>query len=239
MSPGTRALTLLCGLLLSAPAWAADPSDADRARATELFQNGALLYEEGNYAGAILAFQAAFDISREQALQYNLANCYERLGRLREARDALNLYRAVAPAEERERLERRMANLEDRIRAEAQAPAPAPVQTTSPPPSSPPPSSPPPSRANPAKWVLISVGAGLGVAGGAVALVEASEAKGAIDDNDRDAYDQARLIHGVGLGVAGLGVGLGVVGLILPSERPVSVSLAPLAGPGLSFTTHW
>lgn len=238
MSPGTRALILLCGLLVSSPAWAADPTDADRARAAELFQNGALLYEEGNYAGAILAFQAAFDLSREQALQYNLANCYERLGRLREARDALNLYRAVAPAEERERLERRMANLEERLRTEA--PPPVATTTTTPPPSSVASAAPAPqTRANPAKWVLISVGAGLGIGGGAVAFVEASEARGAVEDGDREAYDQARLIHGVGLGVAGLGVGLGVVGLILPSERPVSVSLAPIAGPGLAFTTPW
>ena len=238
MSSGSRILLLLCGLLFTAPAWAADPTPADRARAAELYQNGALLYEEGNYAGAILAFQAAFDISHEQALQYNLANCYERLGRLREAREALNLYRAVAPADERERLDRRLANLEDRLRTEVAAPPSPPPSSTAPTPA-PAPAPTPTTRPNPAKWALIGIGAGLGVAGGTLALIEVGQANDAIDALDHDAYDQARLLNGVGIGVAGLGLGLGVVGIILPGQRPVSITLAPVQGPGLALSAPW
>ena len=83
-------------LTLSSSALAQAPS-ADTARAKELFDNGALLYDEGNYQAAILAFQESYNLSKAPVLLYNIANGYERLGDLKAARDTLNTYRAVAP----------------------------------------------------------------------------------------------------------------------------------------------
>lgn len=89
-------------------------SDPDDTRARELYQNGAMLYEEGEYEQAIAAWEAAYDLSEEPLLYYNIANAYERLGRYDEAIDALARYRAFAPSEEREALDRRLRNLEKR-----------------------------------------------------------------------------------------------------------------------------
>jgi tetratricopeptide (TPR) repeat protein len=116
MRPLSAALALALAL---SPLTAATPtfaqSDTD-ARARELFENGARLYDEGLYNEAIAAWRAAYQLSPDKALLlYNMANAYERLGRYQEALDNLNRYRAVAPSEERETLERRMRAIERRI----------------------------------------------------------------------------------------------------------------------------
>lgn len=98
-------------LLLSIALAQADP---DMVRAKELYDNGAILYEEGEYEQAIVAWQAAYELSQEPLLYYNIANAYERLGRYDEAIDALAQYRAFAPSGERDALDRRLRNLEKR-----------------------------------------------------------------------------------------------------------------------------
>jgi len=105
----------LCG-----PAAAQD----DDARAREFYENGALLYEEGRYADAIVAWEEAYKMSERPLLLYNIANAQERLGQWRAALETLNRYRVYAPAEERDRLDRRIANLERRLEEQA-APQPA------------------------------------------------------------------------------------------------------------------
>jgi serine/threonine protein kinase len=116
MRPLSAALALalaLSPLTAATPAFAQSDTDA---RARELFENGARLYDEGLYNEAIAAWRAAYQLSPDKALLlYNMANAYERLGRYQEALDNLNRYRAVAPSEERETLERRMRAIERRI----------------------------------------------------------------------------------------------------------------------------
>ena len=102
----------LLSLLLTSPALAQD-SDA---RARELYENGAMLYEEGRYEDAIAAWEEAYDLSERPALLYNIANAYERIGDYEAALDALGRYRAYAPASERESLDRRLRNIEARMR---------------------------------------------------------------------------------------------------------------------------
>ena len=99
--------TLFLGLALA-------QSDPDDKRARELYENGAMLYEEGEYEQAIIAWEAAHELSQEPLLYYNIANAYERLGQYDEAIDALAQYRAFAPSEEREALDRRLRNMEER-----------------------------------------------------------------------------------------------------------------------------
>lgn len=90
------------------------PVDPD-ARARELYENGAILYEEGRYDDAVVAFAEAYRLSERPALLYNIANAQERAGKWSDAMDTLGRYRAFAPADEREVLDRRIRNIERRI----------------------------------------------------------------------------------------------------------------------------
>lgn len=100
-------------LLLVGWLTAATPVDDERAR--ELYENGAVLYEEGRYEDAVAAWEEAWRISGRPLLLYNMANAMERLGRWQEAMDLLHRYRAYAPADEREVLDRRIRNIERRV----------------------------------------------------------------------------------------------------------------------------
>ncbi len=107
-------------------------TDPDEVRARELYENGAILYEEGEYEEAIAAWEAAYALSEEPLLYYNIANAYERMGRYDEAIDALARYRAFAPTEEREALDRRLRNLETRRQEQAAATTPTPTSPVTP-----------------------------------------------------------------------------------------------------------
>ncbi len=105
----------LIGSLLLASVPALAQSDEDEARAKELFDNGSILYDEGRYEEAVTAFRAAYDLSKKPLLLYNMASPLERLGRWKEALDALQDYRAFAAADERENIESRIRNIQQRI----------------------------------------------------------------------------------------------------------------------------
>ncbi len=107
--------TLLLVLLAALAAPPAFAQSADDARARELYENGALLYEEGDYENAVVAWKEAYELSERPLLLYNIANALERIGEYQEAFDYLNRYRAFAPAEERETLDRRMRAIERRL----------------------------------------------------------------------------------------------------------------------------
>jgi len=115
------ALTLSLPALAQGDEW--DGSDPE-ARAKELYQNGALLYEEGRYEDAIVAWEEAYRLSDRPALLFNIANAQERVGRWRDALETLNRYRAYANASQREQLDRRIANLERRLRDQDADPEP-------------------------------------------------------------------------------------------------------------------
>ncbi len=113
-------------ILLVALSLAQDPGGDARAR--ELYDNGEILYAEGRYEDAIVAFEEAYRLSGRPLLLFNMANAQERLGRWREALDTLSRYRVYAGADERDTLDRRIANLERRL---AEAPATTTPVTTS------------------------------------------------------------------------------------------------------------
>lgn len=91
------------------------PSADERART--LFDNGSVLYSEGRYGAAIEAWNEAYSLSGRPLILYNIANAQERSGDLRGAIDTLDRYRALAPAEERDTLARRIAAMEERLAA--------------------------------------------------------------------------------------------------------------------------
>ncbi len=127
----TAPLLLALAFTISAPAAAQTRPDPNVERAKELYQNGALLYEEGRYEDAIIAWQEAYRLSERAELLFNIANAQERIGRYQDALDTLSRYRAYAAAEEREALDRRIRNLERRL-AETQAATPTPTPTPTP-----------------------------------------------------------------------------------------------------------
>src|SRR5687768_9802487 len=98
-----------------APAPGYTPSPEDDARARELYDNGALLYDEGRYDDAVAAWAESYRLSGRPLLLFNMANAMERLGRYEDAMTLLSRYRAFAPAEDRETLDRRIRNIEARL----------------------------------------------------------------------------------------------------------------------------
>jgi tetratricopeptide (TPR) repeat protein len=88
-------------------------------RARELGQNGGQLYRDGSYDAAIDAFEAAYELVSDPNLLYNISLAHEKAGRLEDAAQALDRYRAFAPAPERDALKARSAELRDRARSEA------------------------------------------------------------------------------------------------------------------------
>lgn len=66
------------------------PTFAQDAR--EHFQRGQVAYDTGDYDTAVREWTRAYTLDARPALQYNLAQAYERLGRLDEAARAYSLY---------------------------------------------------------------------------------------------------------------------------------------------------
>ena len=74
---------------------------------------------------------------------------------------------------------------------------------------------------------------------GAGSPAPAAVAGAAIDAEDRDGYDRARLINGVGYGLGGVGLAAVVVGVVLPGQAvAMTVSLGP-NNIHLNFSTRW
>lgn len=195
----------------------------DEERAKELYNNGRQLYEEGRYEDAIAAWEEAYRVSNRALLLFNIANAYERIGAYQKAIDSLSRYRAFAPEDEREQLERRLRNLELRL-AEQQAatavavrpPDPAPVEPA------PEPEPAPKDRVSVVPWLLVGAGgvaiaSGLGVGGAALgARADASglcatngicpEEASTLIKKDRTLSLVADLTTGLGVATAGTGV---------------------------------
>lgn len=91
-------MLLVAALLLGA---FASPfvSTASAQDARELFQRGRGAYETGDFEGAVEAWQAAYELDPRPLLQFNLAQAYERLGRLQESLDAYERFLAAAPSD--------------------------------------------------------------------------------------------------------------------------------------------
>ena len=84
-------------LPVHARAQEADPPDADAMPpAYGHFLRGETAYQQGDYAGAVEAWSAAYDLDPRPELQFNLAQAYERLAKLPEAAAALDIYLAGA-----------------------------------------------------------------------------------------------------------------------------------------------
>jgi hypothetical protein len=109
-----RSMVLSAALLSSvgeSAALAQPEANTDDRRARELFLTGDTAYAEGRYADALRAFTEAYELSGRPQLLFNLANCYERLGRNADAIDALEKYLATVDPKDRDPVEGRIVRL--------------------------------------------------------------------------------------------------------------------------------
>jgi tetratricopeptide (TPR) repeat protein len=225
----------LCAALLCGAFPVAAQSDDENAR--RHFESGAAYLQQSDYENALREFQAAYALSKRPPLLLNIANVYERMGKLQEAVDALSKYLEEDPkSPERTTHETRIANLKKRIEAmprpapASTAPAPAPSsapppQPTPPPSAAPtaqPPPAPPPSAPNRAP-AFIAFGVGGAAAVGAV--VTGLIAKGKYDDAETQckpncsddkvsSIKSMALVSDILTGAAVVGVGVGAVLLL-------------------------
>jgi tetratricopeptide (TPR) repeat protein len=233
---------------------ATEQSEAD-AEARRVFEAGAKLYAEGDYEGAVKAFEHAFELSKQPALKYNLASAYERLARYEQALAALEDYEPHASAEQREVIRRRIAKLQDRSREQKAAPAnQVPAQSTQAAPiagseTSAPNTSVGSDRPTPVLgFVLVGVGA-VGVGIGAFFGIQALGSKSDVEQACPEAGDTRRcprsesetlsanrrdaLIADVSIGVGLVAAALGTYFIIKnPSSKDsASASVHAAAGP--------
>ena len=227
----TGVLTL--ALLLGVPGSARAVDDPAVRIARIHLRAGMADYDEGRYAEAAAEMEQAYAVKPLPELQYNRAQCYERLGRFADAVRAYEAYVAgTPPSDETELVKKRIENL--RGRAEGIPPAPAApekvvfktlvVYRDTPP---------PPGRA--ARAAAYGLGA-LGLAGlatGVAFAVLTSQAShdvrsgGSVSEPPvfdgalRSKQDAARLYPigtGVGFGIGALAIG-GAVGLWVYSRK--------------------
>jgi tetratricopeptide (TPR) repeat protein len=227
--------------LLSGSAWAlTDEERTDRARIH--LRAAVAYYDDGRYEDAAREMHAAYDLRPLADLQYNLAQCYERLNRLDDAASAYEAYLKGEPeADDQRKVRARIENLRERARAEgAGQAAPAPVEREkvvfktivvyreAPP---------PPGRA--ARWaayglfVLAAAGAATGIAYAVLAAQAADTVTHGgnvmnppvFDGKVRDTQESGQaypIISGVSFGVGALalaaGIGLHVAGQKIDKE---------------------
>ena len=86
--------------------------DVSEERAKELFFNGQLLYEEGEYDSAILAWERGYELTNLPAFLKNIAIAQEANGNYTAAIVYLKKYRAFAPFDEQEELKVWLTELE-------------------------------------------------------------------------------------------------------------------------------
>ncbi len=86
--------------------------DVSEERAKELFFNGQMLYEEGEYESAVLAWERGYELTKLPAFLKNIALAHESDNNFADAIVYLRKYRAFAPFEEQEELRSWMTELE-------------------------------------------------------------------------------------------------------------------------------
>lgn len=238
--------------VLARPA-AAEDDKTERARIH--LKAAIAYYDEARYDDAAREMEAAYSLKPLPDLQYNLAQCYERLGRYEDAAKAYETYLHASPnAPDHKLVATRIENLRERakaVAAGAQAPAPATatekvvfktivVYKERPA---------PPGRG--VRYAAVGVGVlGLGALASGIAFsVLAAQASNTVtlggnvlapptfDGKPRDTQENGKtypIIAGVSYGVAGLcalgGIGLYLLSNKVDKEAP-KYSLAPSLSP--------
>lgn len=116
--------TLALALLVAVPAFVRAADDPAVRLARIHLRAGMADYDEGRYAEAAAEMEQANAVKPLPALKYNMAQCYERLGRFADAVQAYEAYLVgTPPSEETELVKKRIVNLRGRAEGIAAAPA--------------------------------------------------------------------------------------------------------------------
>lgn len=92
----------------------------DTGAAKREFQRGSTLYRTGQYREAIAAFEAAYKARPNGVVLYNIAQCHEKLGELKDALLYYRRYLEETPkADDRAQVEATIASLEQRVAAKS------------------------------------------------------------------------------------------------------------------------
>ncbi len=215
----------LCTALLGSVVPVGAQTDDENARIH--FESGAAYLKQSDNENALREFQAAYALSKRPALLLNIANVYERMGKPKEAVDALTKYLEEDPkTAERSTIESRIANLKKR--AESATPAPATSASAAPaasapvPAPTPPPAEAPPPPAGAPKRTPAYIVLGIGGAAAIGAVVTGIVAKSKFSDAEKNCKPNCAdstvnpiksmaLVSDVLTGVAVVGVGVGAV----------------------------
>ena len=115
---------------LVSPALAADPE-----KARELFQQGSVFFDTGQFAKAIEVWQRGYEEKQDPGFLYNMAQAYRLSG---DARKAVFFYKSFLrnspKTNQRQEVEEKIATLQKQIAAEDRAAAAGPVAPVAPPP---------------------------------------------------------------------------------------------------------
>lgn len=98
-------------------------SDKQLREAKRIWNQAYLAYQQGEYEEAIVKWLRSYELSGKALIFENIANAYERLGDLDRARDYLGRWRKEAPSKDHAKLDRRLENLDSRIKAQAAKPS--------------------------------------------------------------------------------------------------------------------
>ena len=151
-----RTLAFGLALTFTTPTLAQEaPPAPDNLIARGHYARGAEAYKDNRYEEALHEFQAAHAAEPLPAFDYNIARCYDRLGRKPEALAAYQRFITTVPDDSHAvEVRERLAHLQREL-----AEQPTPVTTTVALPAPP-----PPPRANPHRWVAPGIVGGLTLA---------------------------------------------------------------------------
>lgn len=80
------------------------------------YEVGQAYYDQGRYQDAIKEFEEAYRLSQRPALLFNIAQAYERMGKLDKVQEYLKRCLAAPNIKNRQAIEERLKNIEERLR---------------------------------------------------------------------------------------------------------------------------
>jgi len=232
-------LAVVVGVLQAHPAGAepagAKPAgakpDADgRAKAAAHFKQGQAFFQREDYDHALAEYQAAFDLSAEPLLVFNIALCHDRSNRPEQALEGFRHYLASAPngpvADEAREDVARLVPIVDKITADRAAAEARRREEAARIAALPPPPRPQPSRVP--RYVMVA-GAAVAVIGATSHVLAWRTRDRLTNASDPDGYFSARdtfgLERGVAIGAYAAGAATIATGLILSLVLPPRVGL--------------
>jgi hypothetical protein len=96
-----RLLAVACLVLALAPLARADQESDDRAEGRRRFDAGEQLFKHGDYAQALVEYEAGYRLTRLPGFLINIAHCHRLSGDLRKARAFYRKYLLVVPTSNR------------------------------------------------------------------------------------------------------------------------------------------